>query len=217
LRTVPSPAILKATPPPPPPVLTSKLTVSGLRRLSFRLQNQGDGHVPDTVLGALSSGKPRTPKSFTAMASPSMMGPEQIEEASFARYFSDDGVLEEKRSFTECRTASPRTGAATMPPSGVVMREVMAISQRNTPKSSDNAHTPRMAGTPKRFSFVTSDLFGPESEEAEHTGSGPNSAVSAALAMSPRAGDVDMHNGTRSVVFILMSFLVSMIVLTDHS
>lgn len=201
--------------------MTSGLTVSGLRRLSFRLLNQGDGHVPDTVLGALSSGKPRTPKSFTGLASPSMMGPEQIEEASFARYFSNDGVLEEKRSFTESRTASPRTGAATMPPSGVVMREVMAISQRNTPKSSDSAHTPRMSGTPKRFSFVTSNLFGPESEESErsdpfqHTGTGPNPAVSAALAMSPRAGDVD--NGTLSSMLMLMSMSMLMIVLTDRS
>lgn len=219
LRTVPSPAILKAVPPPPPPVMTSGLTVSGLRRLSFRLLNQIDGTAPDTVLGALSAGKPRSPRSPRSSsfhASTSQIGQEQMEEASFTRYFSDDGVREEK-FFIESRTASPRTGAATMPPSGVVMREVMAISQRNTPKSGDSSHTPRLSGTPKRFSFITSNLFGPEPDQCEGERSDsyihltvPNSAVTAALAMSPRAGEVD--NGTSPVMhscIIVFAFVLT--------
>lgn len=98
-----------------------------------------------------------------------------------------------------------------MPPSGVVMREVMAISQRNTPKSSDNAHTQRLSGTPKRFSFITSNLFGPEQDTEEPTESlssvfaivsdredsilaVPASAVTDALSQSQKSGEIYHHD-----------------------
>ena len=87
----------------------------------------------------------------------------------------------------------------------------MAISQRNTPKSSDNAHTQRLSGTPKRFSFITSNLFGPEQDTEEPTESlssvfaivsdredsilaVPASAVTDALSQSQKSGEIYHHD-----------------------
>ena len=89
-----------------------------------------------------------------------------------------------------------------MPPQGVVMREVMAISQRKTPKGTESEPVPRITSTPKRFSFITNNLFGPEADSADGTGvyrnvgarsvscpSFPMADVADALATSEKSGE----------------------------
>ena len=88
----------------------------------------------------------------------------------------------------------------------------MAISQRNTPKSADNGHTQRLSGTPKRFSFITSNLFGPEqdtdldpidslssvfgtmTERKDSVPAMPTEAVTAALSQSQKSGGNNLLN-----------------------
>lgn len=98
------------------------------------------------------------------------------------------------KSFTEIRTASPRAGVTTMPPQGLVMREVMAISQRKTPKSGESEPAPRVTSIPKRFSFITNNLFGPEADATDDaTGAYRNvGARSVSCPSFPTADVVDL-------------------------
>lgn len=78
----------------------------------------------------------------------------------------------------------------------------MAISQRKTPKSGESEPVPRITSTPKRFSFITNNLFGSEADSAYGTGvyrnvgarsvscpSFPTADVADALGPSEKSGD----------------------------